>query len=828
MGEVSLHDWLEIDGAPSPGEEFMYGSQKYVFIKCLGEGGFGKTYHVAPYGGTELVFKLYKGSGKLAIAEIKKEFERASKLRNNKCARMKELLKVGSEVIGFSYEFIEGQTIEDLLERHQRGESDCLPSSEKVRNISLELFEILEDLHQNKWVHKDIKPANLILLPDDRGLNIIDFGLLAQVDSSTKAGWGTPVYMPPEAAVAARVDTQFDLYGACASMLNLLLGRSAFEACFTKQGVPSAYHFQGLAPADVAHLDLLGRNLARQFAKGLDPNPQRRPSTVSKIIDLLLQVDDESEVDGHEVISEAVKGLLLARKGSAGVLPPNDQFGKETQVQTRLLDDLLPKIVSNQFDAIFLSGNPGDGKTTFLFELFEHLEGRGGSVDHRSEKEWTVRFNGVTFHAILDASESDGQVSSDERIANALSLLENPEYVVLLAINDGRIDSFMRLNADKFDFAADVQAQVRGSEPTNPRIRVIDLKRRSLIRTSLNEAHGLGTQILLELTRPELWVECDNCISREICPILDNKTRIRKQAAIDGVERLLAISHFRRDQRATFRDVRSVFAFLITGDRSCTEVHEARRDGRDLRRAPDGRFFDLAFGGNAEDHLLHSWNSLDPARLPLAEAARRVASRAILNFEHLQQRSVASFAREAFFGLDEDGVGDLSPSEWSVYRHLDEYREALLGNQFDLLPRVLRGLSCLLGAPNPRVGKMSVTMSDQMETWHVRREFDVDDFTLEVKPAGYGEFVEYAADSLTLRYRGEVEFSLLLDDFELILRADSGEVLNDVYSKEVVAKFGALASRLRLLETDSLAIVGPMNEEFVAIRRGQHIELSAR
>lgn len=54
--------------------------------------------------------------------------------------------------------------------------------------------------------------------------------------------------------------------------------------------------------------------------------------------------------------------------------------------------------------------------------------------------------------------------------------------------------------------------------------------------------------------------------------------------------------------------------------------------------------------------------------------------------------------------------------------------------------------------------------------------------------------------------------SFSLDDVELILRADAGEVFNDIYSKSVIAKFMGFASRLRLRETNTVTIVGPSDE----------------
>ena len=66
---------------------------------------------------------------------------------------------------------------------------------------------------------------------------------------------------------------------------------------------------------------------------------------------------------------------------------------------------------------------------------------------------------------------------------------------------------------------------------------------------------------------------------------------------------------------------------------------------------------------------------------------------------------------------------------------------------------------------------------------------------------------------------------LELDDIELIFRADDGEILNDVFSMAVIAKFGGFASRLRLRETSSVTLISPTNDTFRAERIGNRIEM---
>ncbi|MFM8535073.1 MAG: hypothetical protein ACKOEC_16035, partial [Acidimicrobiia bacterium] len=181
---------------------------------------------------------------------------------------------------------------------------------------------------------------------------------------------------------------------------------------------------------------------------------------------------------------------------------------------------------------------------------------------------------------------------------------------------------------------------------------------------------------------------------------------------------------------------------------------------------------------------------------------------------------------------DADRVGSMNLTEWSMYRFFREYREIVRGDGRYLLPRILHGLSRVLGSSAPREGMLSVTMGDAVESWLVQRDFSMEHFRLSIVAVNPSSCVEESADSIVLDYQNpnknqeQVELRLLLDDIEIILRADTGEVFSDIYSKEIIAKLGGFAARLRLLESETLTIVSPRGERFGACRTGTTIELS--
>ncbi len=142
-------------------------------------------------------------------------------------------LPAGEVVHYFSMEFIDGETVKDVIER--QGAVDLAT----VGKVMAAMAEALGFAEAHKVVHRDIKPDNIMLT--SAGLvKLADLGLALQADSAEAiAGskdeqgrgkvMGTPLYMAPEQARAHPIDHRADQYALGATLFHMLTGRTPYQ-----------------------------------------------------------------------------------------------------------------------------------------------------------------------------------------------------------------------------------------------------------------------------------------------------------------------------------------------------------------------------------------------------------------------------------------------------------------------------------------------------------------------------------------------------------------------------------------------------------------------
>jgi hypothetical protein len=125
-------------------------------------------------------------------------------------------------------QFIEGPTLQKKLDRTGQ------LSLKEILRIGLQIAEGLAAAHRQGLVHRDVKPANILLENGVERVKITDFGLARAGDdaSLTHSGVvaGTPTYMSPEQADGLPVDFRSDLFSLGSVMYVMCTGRPPFRA----------------------------------------------------------------------------------------------------------------------------------------------------------------------------------------------------------------------------------------------------------------------------------------------------------------------------------------------------------------------------------------------------------------------------------------------------------------------------------------------------------------------------------------------------------------------------------------------------------------------
>ncbi len=172
-------------------------------------------------------------------------------------------------------EYVEGSTLEDLLERN--GE----PFSERrVLGWARQLCDVLEYLHsqQPPVIFRDMKPGNVMLRRDGR-VKLIDFGIARIFRHSSSRDTqmlGTPGFAPPEQYGTSQTDARSDIYSLAMTLFQLMTSM-VIEEGFGLRNIRSAY------PA-------ISPSVAHTLEKATDPEPENRYQSIAVFRRALLGV----------------------------------------------------------------------------------------------------------------------------------------------------------------------------------------------------------------------------------------------------------------------------------------------------------------------------------------------------------------------------------------------------------------------------------------------------------------------------------------------------------------------------------------------------------
>jgi HAMP domain-containing protein len=273
-------------------------ADRYEILGTLGKGGMGVVYRARDRQLDELVaLKLLRPEALAAdptlLDRFKQEIKLARKITHRNVLRTHDFGETGG-VAYISMEYLEGVTLKELIK--SRG---AFPLGVGL-SVAKQMCHGLGAAHETSVVHRDIKPQNMLILPESGELKIMDFGIsrVSSVEPGTSglttAGtvMGTPDYMPPEQAQGRPADFRSDLYSLAVVFFETFTGKLPFKGD-TPMAVVVA-HIQQPAPSACSVNPKLSAELDALIQKGLAKDPARRWQSTEQLLAALSAVSTKS------------------------------------------------------------------------------------------------------------------------------------------------------------------------------------------------------------------------------------------------------------------------------------------------------------------------------------------------------------------------------------------------------------------------------------------------------------------------------------------------------------------------------------------------------
>ncbi len=238
--------------------------------------------------------------------------------------------------------------------------------------IALQLTDILHQLHQQRVIHKDIKPANILIHPDTKVLKLIDFSISSLLPRETteiqnpNVLEGTLAYLSPEQTgrMNRGIDYRSDFYSLGVSFFELLTGKVPFDAQDPMELVHC--HIAKLPPnvCDVnSEIPLVvGEIIHKLMAKNAE---DRYQSALGLKHDLHLCIEKLNEIGKIEHFAIGKRDI------SDRFVIGEKLYGREQEV--KILLEGFERVASGTSEFMLVAGFSGIGKTAVVNEVHKPI-----------------------------------------------------------------------------------------------------------------------------------------------------------------------------------------------------------------------------------------------------------------------------------------------------------------------------------------------------------------------------------------------------------------------------------------------------------------------
>ena len=277
---------------------------RYEILRLLGRGGMGEVYLATDSAlGRRVAIKILppalQSDAKMR-GRFMNEARAVAALNHPNVITIHDLATTDARDAGFPegalylvLEYLEGEGLDEIMDKRRLSVTECL-------DIAIQALEGLKVAHQNRILHRDITPSNLMLAPSGR-VKVLDFGLskilsegardTSRSHRHTGEGMivGTLDYLSPEQALGNPLDERSDLFSLGIVFYQMLAGVHPFSGASVTQMV------------------------AKMMTKEADPWPEPAlvPESIKQIVARALRKD---AAERYGSAGQMILDLVVARR----------------------------------------------------------------------------------------------------------------------------------------------------------------------------------------------------------------------------------------------------------------------------------------------------------------------------------------------------------------------------------------------------------------------------------------------------------------------------------------------------------------------------------
>lgn len=317
----------------------------YEIRHLIGSGGMGEVYRGWNTGlmrdeAIKVLPTLYRADPEI-VSRFLNDARTAAALRHPNIVTIFSVANAGDQIVYFSMELIDGEDLATYIERQGRLDVD------EVVGLLKQLASALDYAHQQGVVHRDMKPANVLLAGTTA--KVVDFGIARVLSSDTRLTQegmlvGTARYMAPEQATGGAITAATDQYSLGIVAYELLCGNPPFVGKEGDSDFALLYAHTHQAPTPPYQVNpSIPRSTSDAILRALSKEPQKRFPNCEAFVEALgavqkTPVRSEKRTSPYLAVGVAAIGAILIgaalmrpdRKADAKPFVPSFNGGGDT------------------------------------------------------------------------------------------------------------------------------------------------------------------------------------------------------------------------------------------------------------------------------------------------------------------------------------------------------------------------------------------------------------------------------------------------------------------------------------------------------------------